>query len=111
MTACGQPDCPNLSDADAHAAQDRLLQQIVASAAPVSYYFERSEGNYLMINCFGGDFCGSLPVMVQSADNHAEQLLQKGGYRGARLLGLRLHAETLGGQQVAVYDGLEKIVD
>ena len=59
MTACGQPDCPNLSDADAH----------------------------------------------------AEQLLQKGGYRGARLLGLRLHAETLGGQQVAVYDGLEKIVD
>ena len=120
--SCEKPGCNNdsnkiLSESDINswAYQDELMRKVEENPSNVEYYFERRaeiDGeSFIVLNCFGIDFCGELKTKFVFKNLESVKL-QNTSNRGAKLIGVGLSKVKLeNGHEVLALEKLEKIVD
>ena len=123
VSACDQPACSNGSNeilsqkgVNTWAYQNELMRLIEENPSEVDYYFERRaeiEGeSYLVLNCYGSDFCGELKTKFVFKNLESVKLQNSKGYHGAKLIGVELKKSKLtNGHEIFELEKLDRIVD
>lgn len=118
LMACNQTDCGDQQNPimaknrpESEPYQEELRRLIAQAPGQVRYSFEDrindASGPCLMVESMGTDFCGLLKITLEQEDEQSRKLQSRAGYRGARLMGLRLDIRP----NAAVYRGLGGIHD
>ena len=122
VSSCDQPGCSNNSneilrskDKNSWAYQHELMRLIDENPSSVDYYFERRaaiNGNsYIIMNCYGPDFCGELKTRFVPKNVKSIKLQNK-GWKGAQLIGVGFSKVKLeNGHEVFSFDKLKMIID
>ena len=122
IASCNQPGCKNSNailnqnEANSWAYQNELMRLIEENPNEVAYYFDRrldmGGDSYIVMNCYGQDFCGELKTRQVTKNLESFKLQNNKGYSGAKLEGVVLKKVKLeDGHEVFALEKLEKIVD
>jgi len=122
LHSCNQPGCNSntneilqKSDKNSWAYQDELMRLIDENPSKADYYFERRAAiggeSFIIINCFGPDFCGELKTKFVPKNIESIKL-QNEGWKGAQLIGVGFSRVKLAsGHEVFAFEKLERIID
>lgn len=120
--SCDLPGCYNNSnelldskDKNSWAYQHELMRLIEGSSNDVKYYFERraeiNGESFIVMNCYGADFCGELKTKFVHKNVESIKLQNK-GWKGAQLVGVGFERVKLeSGQEVFAFEKLDRIID
>lgn len=123
IVSCNQPGCFKNSneilssnDKNSWAYQNELMRLVELHPSDVDYYFERRaeiEGeSFLILNCYGADFCGELKVKFVHKNVESIKLQNNKGWKGAQLIGVGLSRVKLkNGRDVFALEKLDLIID
>lgn len=122
ISSCNQPDCRENSneilasgDKNSWVYQNELMRLIEENPGSVEYYFERRAEiggeSFIVMNCYGDDFCGELKTKFVPKNVESIKLQNK-GWRGAQLMGVGFKTVKLeDGHEVFAFEKLERIID
>ena len=123
VVSCDQPGCHentneilNQKDKNSWAYQNELMRLIELNSSDVDYYFERraeiDDESFLVLNCYGSDFCGELKVKFVHKNVESIKLQNNKGWNGAQLIGVGLSKVKLeNGHEVFALQKLDRIID
>ena len=91
------------------------MRLIDENQSKMEYYFERRASikgeNYIVLNCYGPDFCGELKTKFDPKNVESIKLQNK-GWQGAQLIGVGFRRVQLtDGHEVFAFEKLEEIID
>lgn len=122
FSSCNQPGCRdntneilNTKDKNSWAYQHELMRLIDKNPSNVDYYFERRAAingeSFIIMNCYGSDFCGELKTMFVPKNVESIKLQNK-GWSGSQLIGVGFRKVKLeNGHEVFAFEKLERIID
>jgi len=122
ISSCNQPGCGKNSneilasqDKNSWGYQSELMRLIEENPESVEYYFERRAEiggeSFIIMNCYGEDFCGELKTKFVPKNVESIKLQNK-GWSGAKLIGVGFSRVKLeNGHEVFAFEKLEKIID
>ena len=91
------------------------MRLIEANLPEVEYFFERraeiNGESFIVMNCYGPDFCGELKTKFVHKNVESIKLQNK-GWKGAQLLGVGFkRVKLVSGHEIFAFEKLEKIID
>lgn len=91
------------------------MRLIDKNPSNVDYYFERRAAingeSFIIMNCYGSDFCGELKTMFVPKNVESIKLQNK-GWSGSQLIGVGFRKVKLeNGHVVFAFEKLERIID
>ena len=122
LSSCDQPGCSNNSNEildqknkNSWAYQHELMRLIELNPSTIDYYFERraeiNGESFIVMNCYGSDFCGELKTKFVHKNLESVKLQNK-GWKGAQLIGVGFSKVKLeSGQEVFAFEKLKTIID
>ncbi|WNJ17670.1 hypothetical protein [Pontibacter sp. G13] len=122
-TACHAPACTDFHQVERHTEQDSVFLEVLEpSLAPgledlstVSFYFEEivhaKDGDWLVVFCHGLDFRGPIWMLVSEDDAFTRRLRTDSGLQGAKMVDLQFEKQTIEGQEIWVYQGMDALLD
>lgn len=122
FSSCNQPGCRdntneilNTKDKNSWVYQHELMRLIDKNPSNVDYYFERRAAingeSFIIMNCYGSDFCGELKTMFVPKNVESIKLQNK-GWSGSQLIGVGFRKVKLeNGHEVFAFEKLERIID
>lgn len=123
LSSCNQPGCGSNTNEilsqngeNSWAYQNELMRLIELNPDNVDYYFDRRveiDGNsFLVLNCYGQDYCGALKVKFVHKNIESIKLQNNKGWKGAQLIGVGLSKVKLeNGHEVFALQKLNRIID
>jgi hypothetical protein len=122
ITSCNQPGCRENSneilasqDKNSWGYQSELMRLVEENPGSIEYYFERRAEiggeSFIIMNCYGEDFCGELKTKFVPKNVESIKLQNK-GWKGAKLIGVGfIRVKLADGHEVFAFEKLERIMD
>lgn len=121
-TACNRPNCKNTNPVfekfspESYEYKHELSNQIgIIGFENLNYWFDRylkiKDKEYIEVYIQNDSVCAKAIVEVKNWSKITGLRKEKNGYKGAKLIGLRMRIEHVGNKVDFIYEDVEKIED